>query len=246
MPCARPWTGMTKLAEKYLERYFGNDEHPYRTLELEVGRSLRPEHALLDAGCGRGAPVLIKYRGKARRLIGVDLVEFDAPVDGVELLNNDLGRIDIEDAAVDIVMCRSVMEHIENPDAVYREIYRILKPGGLFIFLTANLWDYAALIAKVVPNRLHPWIVAKTEGRQEKDVFPVQYRTNTRAAVQRWASAAGFEIVSFRYLGQYPGYFMFNGFLFLLATVYEKLLRRFETLGFLRGWIYVTLRKPQS
>jgi len=59
---------MTKLAEKYLERYFGNDEHPYRTLELEVGRSLRPEHALLDAGCGRGAPVLLKYRGKARRL----------------------------------------------------------------------------------------------------------------------------------------------------------------------------------
>jgi hypothetical protein len=97
-----------------------------------------------------------------------------------------------------------------------------------------------------VPNRLHPWIVAKTEGRQEKDVFPVQYRTNTRGAVQKWASAAGFETVSFRYLGQYPGYFMFNGFLFLLATAYEKLLRRFETLGFLRGWIYVTLRKPQS
>jgi hypothetical protein len=54
----------------------------------------------------------------------------------------------------------------------------------------------------------------------------------------------GFEIVTFRYLSQYPSYFMFNGFLFLLATGYEKLLRRFDALGFLRGWIFVTLRKP--
>jgi ubiquinone/menaquinone biosynthesis C-methylase UbiE len=234
---------MTKLAERLLERYFGDDEHPYRTLERVVESQLRPEHTLLDAGCGRTAPVLVKYRGKARRLIGVDLVDFDAPVDGVELINCDLGDIPLPDATVDIVMCRSVMEHIENPAAVYREMHRILKPGGVFVFLTGNLWDYAALIALAIPNRLHPWIVARTEGRREKDVFPIQYRTNTRRAVRKWASAAGFEIESFRYLGQYPGYFMFNGLLFLVATGYEKMLRRFESLRFLRGWIFVTLRK---
>jgi hypothetical protein len=94
-----------------------------------------------------------------------------------------------------------------------------------------------------VPNRFHPWIVSKTEGRKEKDVFPVRYRTNTQGAVRRWAAQAGFEVESFRYLGQYPSYFMFNGFLFLLATGYEKLLRRFDSLAFLRGWIFATLRK---
>jgi SAM-dependent methyltransferase len=234
---------MSKLAERLKERFFGSEEHPYRTLEREVEKHLRPEHTLLDAGCGRTAPVLVKYRGKAHRLVGVDLVDFEAPVVGVELLNNDLGRIDVKDASVDIVMCRSVMEHIEDPAAVYREMSRILKPGGRFIFLTGNMWDYAALIAVLVPNRLHPWIVSRTEGRMEKDVFPVQYRTNTRGAVERWASEAAFEIESFRYMGQYPSYFMFNGFLFLLATGYEKLLNRFDALGFLRGWIFATLRK---
>jgi SAM-dependent methyltransferase len=187
--------------------------------------------------------VLVKFRDKARRLIGVDLVEFDAPVDGVQLLNNDLGSIDVDDASVDVIMCRSVMEHVVDPAAVYREMHRILKPGGRFIFLTGNLWDYAALTAVAVPNRFHPWIVARTEGRKEKDVFPVECRTNTRRAVARWASQAGFEIESFRYLGQYPSYFMFNGFLFLLATGYEKLLRRLDALAFLRGWIFVTFRK---
>ncbi len=234
---------MTQLAERLLERYFGNDEHPYRTLEREVERTLRLDHTLLDAGCGRTAPVLVKYRGKARRLVGVDLVEFDGPVDGVELFKSDLGRIPLGDASVDVVMSRSVMEHIEDPSSVYHEVYRVLKPGGRFIFLTANLWDYAALTAKLVPNRFHPWIVSKTEGRAEKDVFPIQYRTNTHRAVRKWASMAGLEIVEFRYLGQYPSYFMFNGLLFLLAAGYEKLLRRFEMLGFLRGWIFVTLRK---
>jgi SAM-dependent methyltransferase len=234
---------MSKLAERLKERFFGSEEHPYRTLEREVEKHLRPEHTLLDAGCGRTAPVLVKYRGKARRLVGVDLVDFEAPVEGVELLNNDLGRIDVKDASVDIVMSRSVMEHIEDPAAVYREMNRILKPGGRFIFLTGNMWDYAALIAVLVPNRLHPWIVSRTEGRTEKDVFPVRYRTNTRGAVERWASQAAFEIESFRYMGQYPSYFMFNGFLFLLATGYEKLLSHFDSLSFLRGWIFVTLRK---
>jgi SAM-dependent methyltransferase len=234
---------MTRLADQLMERFFGTDEHPYRTLEREVDKYLQPDHTLLDAGCGRTAPVLVKYRGKARRLIGVDLVEFDTAVDGIELFNTDLDRIPVGDRSVDIVMCRSVMEHIADPAAVYREINRVMKAGGHFIFLTGNLWDYAALIAMLVPNRFHPWIVSRTEGRKEKDVFPVQYRTNTYGAVKKWATLADFEIVSFRYLGQYPSYFLFNGFLFLVATGYEKLLRRFNALGFLRGWIFVTLRK---
>ena len=119
----------------------------------------------------------------------------------------------------------------------------MLRPGGYFIFLTPNLWDYGSLIAKIVPNRLHPRIVARVEGREPEDVFPVCYRTNTRRAVSRWAARSGFEIVEFDYLGQYPNYFMFNAFLFTLATAYEKALSRVPALHFLRGWIFVVLRK---
>jgi SAM-dependent methyltransferase len=235
---------MSALAESLRERYFGDDEHPYATFERRVDALLRPEHTLLDAGCGRTAPVLVKYRGKARRLIGVDLVDFPAPVPGVELRKGDLANVGVPDESVDIVMSRSVMEHVTDPAAVYAEMHRILRPGGGFVFLTGNFWDYAALMACAVPNRFHPWIVRRTEGREEEDVFPTAYRTNTRRAVRRWAAGAGFAIESFDYLGQYPSYFMFNGALFLAATGYEKLLRRVPPLKCLQGWILAVLRKP--
>ena len=236
---------MTVLAQRLKDRYF-RDDHPYQIFEREVERHLRPDHALLDAGCGRTAPILQKFRSRVRRRIGVDLVDFARVVDGLELHRCDLGSMPVEDGCVDVTMARSVMEHVTDPSRVFREIHRVLKPGGRFIFLTANLWDYASIIAKLIPNRFHPWLVSRTEGREEQDVFPVAYRTNTRRAVQKWAKQAGFEIVSFRYLGQYPSYFMFNGFLFLLATGYEKLIGRVSALNFLQGWILVTLRKPES
>jgi SAM-dependent methyltransferase len=234
---------MTAFAQYLKERYFPQ-AHPYRIFEWEVERVLRPEHTLLDAGCGRTAPILVRYRGKAQRFIGVDLVEFDPNLTGLELHRCDLKAMPVESGCVDVVMARSVMEHVTEPAAVYAEIYRVLKPGGHFIFLTANLWDYASIIAKLIPNRFHPWIVSRTEGREEEDVFPVAYRTNTRRAIDRWAGQAGFERISFSYLGQYPAYFMFNGFLFLLATGYEKLISKVPALAFLRGWILATLRKP--
>ena len=234
---------MTQLAERYRQQYFGHLDHPYRIFERTVEQHLRPDHTLLDAGCGRTAPVLVKFRGKAKRLVGADLVDFNTGVPGVELLNNDLNKIDLPDASVDVVMSRSVMEHVVDPTAVYTEMNRVLRPGGHFIFLTANRWDYASLIATIIPNRFHAWFVSRVEGREEHDVFPTQYRTNTQGAVRRYASQTGFDIVSFDYLGQYPSYFMFNGALFLLATGYEKLICRYDSLRYLRGWIHVVLRK---
>ena len=226
------------------ERWFGSDAHPYRVLESRVAASLGPDSTLLDAGCGRTAPVLSKFRGRAGRLVGIDLVDFTQPVDGCDLYQRDLANTRLPDASVDVVYSRSVFEHLDNPAAVLEEFDRILKPGGRCLVLTASLWDYATIIARLVPNRLHPKIVAQTEGRAPEDVFPTRYRCNTRGAVQKCASAAGLKVDSFEYLGQYPAYFLFSPTLFTIASGYEKLIRRFRPLHPLLGWILFSLRKP--
>src|SRR4051794_7935676 len=160
---------MTALAERLLDRFYNDSDHPYRILTRTIDRAIGPDFTILDAGCGRTAPMLVRYRGKATRLIGVDLVEFTERVDGVELHNWDLGAMDLPNESVDLIYSRSVMEHIADPDAVYREMCRVLKPGGRSIFLTANKWDYASLIAALMPNAWHPKIVRHTEGREECD-----------------------------------------------------------------------------
>jgi len=234
---------VSELAERLKQRYFGSWVHPYETFESEVQRVLRKDSVLLDAGCGRTAPVLRRYRDKASRLIGIDVVDSTGPIPGVEYFRRSLTNTELPSETVDVIMARSVMEHVDEPQTVYAEFARVLKPGGRLVFLTANLWDYASLIAATIPNRFHGWIVAKTEGRAEEDTFPVRYRTNTKRAIRRFAAGAGLQIDSLRYLGQYPNYFMFNGALFFVATGYEKLIASTPSLHWLRGWILCTLVK---
>jgi Methyltransferase domain len=48
--------------------------------------------------------------------------------------NQDLQHLSFEDAAFDIVLTSDVMEHVRDCDSGHREIFRVLKPGGAYIF----------------------------------------------------------------------------------------------------------------
>jgi SAM-dependent methyltransferase len=235
---------MTALANRLLERYYGGTPHPYRLFEEQVERLIgRDVDVLLDAGCGRTAPVLQKFQGRVARLIGVDLVAFTDVPQGIETYRSDLARLPLDDGTVDLIISRSVFEHLTDPLPVYQEFSRVLRPGGHVVFLTANMWDYGTMIARLVPNRFHSRVVKLVEGREEQDTFPTAYKTNTASAVDRLASASGLDVESVQYLSQYPNYLMFNGVLFLIGTAFEKLISRYRALRFLRGWILVTLSK---
>ncbi len=232
------------LTRRLLAKYYHDANHPYRVFEREFQQFLKPHFTLLDAGCGREAEVLRKYAPGVRRAIGVDLVDFEDTAAGkVELRHADLSATGLAAAEIDLAISRSVMEHLENPFAVYREIHRVLKPDGHFVFLTPNLGDYATIVSKIVPNRLHPLIVARTEGRRENDTFPTHYRSNSARSIGRLARQTGFTVQSVQYLGQYPNYLLFNPALFMLGTAYEKLTSRFAALKHLRGWLLCTLVK---
>lgn len=235
----------SSLALRLRDRYYDSDAHPYRVFERHVESLIGPgTQALLDAGCGRTVPVLRKYLGRVPRLIGVELVPFTDVPPGIEVHNADLATLPLADASVDLIMSRSVFEHLTDPDSVYREMARVLRPGGRIVFLTANFWDYGTQVARLVPNRFHAKVVRTVEGRPEEDTFPTAYRTNTRADVERLAAAANLRVASIDYLSQYPNYLMFNGVLFALGMAFERVVSRFHALRGLRGWIMVTLERP--
>lgn len=226
-----------------MRRYFPPETHPYRILETRIEQALPPDATLLDIGCGRTAPLLRNFVGRAKQLVGVDLVEFERVHPSIELHPGSATNMrGVADRSVDVCCSRSVMEHIEQPDLMFREIARVLKPGGHYVFLTPNRWDYASIAATLIPNHLHQRVVRLVSGRPEVDTFPTFYRANTPSRVRQLAREAELETVSLDYLGQYPTYLKFSPTLFRAGIAYERLIDRHAGLHGLKGWLLGVLR----
>ena len=160
------------------------------------------------------------------------------------MCTGDLSHLPLVASSVDLVVARSVFEHLKSPADVIAECARVLRPGGALLVLTPNRWDYATVVARLVPNRWHARLVAATEGRSESDTFPTFYRSNTPSHVRSHARHAGLLIEAIEFINQYPNYLQVNRMLFLLGTGYERVTSRFETLRHLRSWLLITMRRP--
>lgn len=209
----------------------------------KISSLVKPGMAVLEQGCGRTAPILSRMLDKGADLYGVDLVEFRGEHPSLHLVNGDIASLPFEDEKFDLVYSRSVMEHVERPDLAFRESYRVLKPGGVCVFLTPNMWDYVSVISRVIPNRFHGKIVNYAQGRPEEDTFPTVYGCNSKSQIRKLCSDTGFEIEEFEYLGQHPAYLAFNPVLYYIGTLYEKMILSSDLFAGVRGWLFVRLVK---
>jgi arsenite methyltransferase len=103
---------------------------------------LREGETVLDLGSGGGIDVLLSGRrvGPTGRAIGVDMTdemlalarrnaaEADAP--NVEFRKGTIEALPLDDASVDVVISNCVINLASDKAAVFREIARVLRPGG--------------------------------------------------------------------------------------------------------------------
>jgi len=95
---------------------------------------------LVDVGCGRG-DLFQRLPATVASYTGVDLVRYDGfPASpGARFRKGDLNqRLPVEDSAADIVVSIETSEHLENPRALFRELVRSVRPGGLLLVTTPN------------------------------------------------------------------------------------------------------------
>ncbi len=234
-----------KPVEQQMRAKFPSDTHPNRVIEREILSRLDPAATVLDIGCGRTAPNLSQLIGKAAKLYGIDVVDFTTDDPRLHLFANDVRDMkDIPSNSVDLAYSRAVMEHLERPEEAYREIARVLKPGGVYVFTTPSIYDYGSIAALLIPNRFHARIVSATEGRAGEDVFPTVFGSNSRRAIGKHAAMFGLKVQQLDYIGQYPSYLVFNRVLFWLGSVYQKTIEKFAITRPLQGWIFCVLQKP--
>jgi SAM-dependent methyltransferase len=102
----------------------------------------REGEVVVDLGCGRGGDVVraAALVGAAGLAIGVDgseamLAAARLRVDGlpnVQLVRSDLSAVALPPERADVVVSNCAINHARNKRAVYREVYRLLRPGGRF------------------------------------------------------------------------------------------------------------------
>src|SRR5258708_38743202 len=115
---------------------------------------MRPHHLVLDLGAGAGVVTQMNFKGKAKRIFGVDLdprVEANPYLDEARIGSG--AAIPYPNGYFDLVFADNVLEHLQDPPSVLREVYRVLKPGGYFLAKTPNKRHYMPLIAQLTPHR---------------------------------------------------------------------------------------------
>lgn len=145
---------------------------------------------ILDVGCGDGYFATVAFKS-AKIDVGLDII--DSRVREAEnaqiykkIITYDGKRIPFKDQVFGSAFSNSVLEHVETLDDVLNEVYRVLKPQGIFI---------APVIAK-------PWesylFGAKLFGKIYQDFMrkiQVHHNLLTKAQWDKVFRQAGFQIV---------------------------------------------------
>jgi arsenite methyltransferase len=153
---------------------------------------LKPGEMVLDLGSGGGIDVLLSARrvGPAGKAYGLDMTDEmlalarenqrKAGVANVEFLKGEIEAIPLPDNSVDVIISNCVINLSGDKDAVLRETFRVLKPGGRFAVSDV-------VIRGVVPEALRRdmllWVGCIAGALEEDD-----YRAKL--------GAAGFEAVT--------------------------------------------------
>lgn len=117
-----------------------------------AGRQATPGQRVLDLGCG-AAPGLRYFASRGVAAVGVDVSRAALAAARCSLPSALLVLIDRAEAlpfpaaSFDIAILSEIVEHLPASEPVLRECRRVLRPGGVVLITTPNLWDARRFIA---------------------------------------------------------------------------------------------------
>ncbi|HET7087081.1 MAG TPA: glycosyltransferase [Anaerolineae bacterium] len=137
-----PWVSLTERDHAILGRLLRNEaDMAYRRrvpilldyLELQDGDQV------FDCGCGMGFYLMVMGKLRRLRLVGLDgdlerLHWAQRERVPAALSSGDILRLPFADESFDKVLMSEVLEHLGDDRHALREIYRVLRPGGIAAF----------------------------------------------------------------------------------------------------------------
>ena len=156
-----------KSKKKYVDKFVGKTPRRYEELEdrhrkvkvLDILSKHKCEK-LLDIGCGDGNfTILMGQACGAKEVYGVEISEKGVEMArerGVKAYKVDVDSEDFpfQDNFFDTITALELIEHLYDPDHFLNEVYRVLKPEGIFILSTpslASIYNRIALLLSYQP-----------------------------------------------------------------------------------------------
>jgi ubiquinone/menaquinone biosynthesis C-methylase UbiE len=236
-----------------IRRWLGAGAYPFLSKWLDPSRQfsqiayaqllskLVPSGAAwLDAGCGHQVFKISSAQEEAQIVSRTNLaVGCDLDWQGLRAHRSlklrvccDLRRMPFESETFDVVTLNYVAEHLEDSQATFAELSRILRPGGILIVVTPHALGYFVRLSnvgrKVLPESLVRKFIRLREFRSSEDIFPTFYRANTREDLLRQMNEAGLTEECFQMLRD-PAIF---NFIAPLAATELLAIRLLALLGF--------------
>lgn len=133
-----------KFASKRQQDLIEGRKPSHRFVEKPMMRSMLPNlenKKVLMLGCGTGeeSKLLETFGASSKQLTGIDLSSKSIEIakksyPNIEFVVGDMNDLPFQSDSFDFVYSSLAIHYNATPEKVYEEVYRILKPNGMFLF----------------------------------------------------------------------------------------------------------------
>jgi ubiquinone/menaquinone biosynthesis C-methylase UbiE len=181
-----------RIAERYSKQPI-SDEAAYQK-KLEVTRKyLTPEMELLEFGCGTGSTAIahapyvkhIQALDISPKMIEIAEGKAEAQrVENVTFERSTLDEVSVPDESMDAVLGLNILHLVNNKEGAIAKVYRMLKPGGVFVSSTVCLGDtrlrilkYVAPVGRLIGLNLKVFAPKELEDSLTEGGFEIDYES---------------------------------------------------------------------
>lgn len=218
-----------KRIESHLPQAKINIRHLYEQI---VTRYMNSEagQLVVDVGGGKSCP-FAKHRDPAMgtSIVAVDISEeemkYNTDVDE-KRVTDIIQSLPFDAAEVDLLVSRSVLEHLESLESFIINSTQVLKSGGYIVHLFPSRFAPFALINQALPNSLSRrvlyFFIPESKGIGG---YPAYYDNCYYSAIRKLLKQHGFDLVDVHLSYYQSPYFAFFVPLFVISAIYEILIR---------------------